>query len=875
MDKWLIQKKNRICYFSAFIIPVVMMIIISFWFGFYPFGKLSVLVADLRYQFVDYYGYLKNIFFGSDTYFYSFSKTFGGEMVGFSTYYLNNPFVLMLLFFPNDTLPAGVLFMIIIIIGLSGLSFNMLINRVYGTRWASLIFSTAYAFIGYYMAYFNCTIYFFNIMLLPIVALGLFDLVKTGKKKYLYIVTLFFSMVTNYYMGYMTCIFSLVFFLYLFLSNLSKENGFRNNRKTIWIYIGSSALAAGLAACNLVSVYYSLQGQKSSGFSLNMSRNFKMLDVFSGLYSTAFQGNISDGLPIIYCSVLAVVFLFLYFINRKISIKEKILSICILGFMLISFYIDALNMAWHGFNHPIGFPYRNSFFFSFLVLFIAYKGFIHMREEIKLYHGLIFIGIFTFYSGYLVLTNNEYVGRTQIIITGAVVCLTIACVFCFNYKKEYSIPIIIGLFMLQIGDLLCNGYFSINSYFPNRDTAFEEYSIEKYSEFVDETTEIINSIQNTDPGFYRIEKMYRRTHNDAMMIGYNGLSHFSSCETDQVKNFMGELGFRNNGNWAYYGEGSTTFSDCLMGVKYLLSQYDETAKPYSLISAYSDKYVYQNPYALALGFGTTDEIKNVQFHENEHFAYQNEIANSFANEKYEIYRPVQLENIELANVKKVDTVYQKIENEKEAYIEYQLRADSNDFIYMYLDAPTIQETTIYVNDLEKNDYFSRYGWSIREVGYFQPDEQIKVRIYLNQNQITIDNYEFYYENQKELDEWYQTAAKTKCSIIKNSSSHLTGTLNVAEETERIVFSIPYEKDWIVKIDGKKVETEKVLDSLLSITISPGEHSIELIYLPKGFIIGLVISIITGIIILAHIIYEKTSSKEKRIKVKISRKNIDN
>ena len=79
-----------------------------------------------------------------------------------------------------------------------------------------------------------------------------------------------------------------------------------------------------------------------------------------------------------------------------------------------------------------------------------------------------------------------------------------------------------------------------------------------------------------------------------MHYNYNGLSHFSSCETVPVKLFMGNLGFASNDMWAYYGiEGNTTFVDCLLNLKYMVSQYDETAKPYDLVGVVDDKYIFK------------------------------------------------------------------------------------------------------------------------------------------------------------------------------------------------------------------------------------------------------------------------------------------
>ena len=68
----------------AFAVPAVIMLLIFIIGQFAPFGKVSILVADMRYQFVDCIGYMKSVFFGNNDMFYTFSKTFGGDMMGAS-----------------------------------------------------------------------------------------------------------------------------------------------------------------------------------------------------------------------------------------------------------------------------------------------------------------------------------------------------------------------------------------------------------------------------------------------------------------------------------------------------------------------------------------------------------------------------------------------------------------------------------------------------------------------------------------------------------------------------------------------------------------------------------------------------------------------
>ena len=852
-----LNKKKLTCYTLSFFIPVIFMLIISIAYGFYPFGKTSILMADMRYQFVDYYGYLKSIFFGNNDFFYNFSKTFGGDMYGFSAYYLNSLPNLLLLLFPNEYLPAGILFMGILLIGASGLTFNIMLTNLYSLRRASLIFSTAYSFMGFFLAYFNCTHYFFNLCLLPLIILGLCRMIDTGKISVLYVITLFLSIFSNYYIGYMTCLFSVIFFLYYVICKLKSFKDLSSYVNSLFSYILGSVIAVAMSAFVLIPVVFSLVGQKSGvgEADLSLSRTFRLREVFSGLYTSAFHGNVSDGLPIIYCGVCTVTFVVLYLINKKVSRKERIVSALALLVILGCFYINALNIIWHGFNAPIGFPYRDSFFFSFLMIFIAYKGFLSTANGLGIYQGVTCIVVFIIYSAYLLLTGNEYVGFDQVVVTGCIIAVLLFFLYGFRHKKEYVIPLVIGIFLLQGADLLYNGYVSIGGYFAGLEENPEDYCFEGYYDFVTENRALIDKIESNDKGFYRIEKFYRRSNNDAMLLNYNGLSHFSSCETEQVKNFMESLGFRNNDNWAYYGYGSTTFADSFMGVKYLMSQYDEVSRPYENYINDGERYVFKNQYALPLIFNMKDSVQEIVPEKYNRFSYQNAIASAFDDNEHKIYKPVYLDKTELVNVEQDGNEYKIIDNTQDAYISYRLISNCNDFIFMYFYGPQLQDTTIIINDLQKEAYFTRYGWSIREVGYYDRGEPVEVRVYLNQDSIKIDKALFYYENDEELADWYAAARNQTGSLSKITSSHLKGTITSADD-ELVVMSIPYETCWTITVDGREVSPQKVLNGLMAFDAGEGEHVIEMKYVPQGLKAGAVVSISALLLLIFVCIYNK-------------------
>ena len=862
-------KKNSqiICYTLAFIIPVIFMLIICNALNMSPFAWRNPLVADTSVQFEIYYAYLKSVFFGNNDLLYTFSKTIGGDMAGFSFYYIGNPFAYLLIFLPNAWMPAGVLFIIILLMALSSLNFNIMVNNIFGFRWSSLLFSISYAFMGFFMAYYNFIIYFNNIMLFPIIILGLYEITVKDKISFKYILFLSISIITNYYIGYMTCIFCGLFFIYLIVINKKGVTTVKAHLLRITTFTWETLLSVMISSVALLTVVNSLKsGQKiNDSFGLKISRgiNFRLTDVFTGLYTSSFNGNISDGLPIIYCGVLGVVFAILYFLNKEIKLKEKIASGVLILIFIASFYFKFINRIWHGMAETVGFPYRYSFMLSFFFLFIGYQAFILMKQGTRKFHTLIIFGIFVIYSLYLLITRSPYVGKAQILLTGTFLVMILAGVYAICYKREYMYPITIGFLTIISFDLLINGYHSIRKYYPAEDFR-EDLTVDYYDNTYNSLKDIhdfVESDHNSNE-FYRMDKLYRESHNDAMLVGYNGLSHFSSTESSKVLDFMKKVGFCSNNMWSYYGEdGNTAFTDSFFSLKYLISQYDETSKPYDLINEINDKYVFKNPYPLSLAMPATEEVTELDLDKYNEFTIQNELAKCITGNTYGIYRPVEVINTNLENVEKYEKTYTIIDPSKDAYIEYELNITSDDFIYMYFDAPQRQDTRIEVNGLEKTDYFNTYGWSIKGTGHFDENDIVPVRIYLEQDEIEVDRYEFYYESKEELKRFYEDAIQDKIKVQELSSSHLL--IDADTNKERIILSMPYDKGWKVYIDGEETETdtEEIFDCLLSFKIKPGKHVIEMKYIPQGLIPGAIISI-CGIVILItlYIIERKRINK---------------
>ena len=153
--------------------------------------------------------------------------------------------------------------MTILKIGACGLTSYIFLNRVFRKAWSSLIFSVCYALMSFNMVYLSHIMWLDGVILLPIVVLGIHRIIDK-KRPLCYIISLFFALVTNYYIGYMLCILQFyIFILYFaFFADRIKIKIFWNKART---YIVSSLIAGGLSAVVLLPTFMALSGGKSGG----------------------------------------------------------------------------------------------------------------------------------------------------------------------------------------------------------------------------------------------------------------------------------------------------------------------------------------------------------------------------------------------------------------------------------------------------------------------------------------------------------------------------------------------------------------------------------------------------------------------------------
>ncbi|MCR5107119.1 MAG: YfhO family protein [Lachnospiraceae bacterium] len=896
----------------AFLIPFLMMQIFWIICRIHPFGGNSILTGDMDIEFVNFYAYFINTFKTKNDWSYMFAKTLGGDFPGLAAFQLHDPLLLILFFFPGDKIATGIELMFSLQISIAGLSAAILLNNRYKASWMSLLFSTAYAFSGFFFGYLVLTIYFGALAILPLVIYYFLKFLDDEKGFIGLVVTASLFIYINYHVGFMLVIFMSI----LYISRMIADTRYIKRIRSLFMAGITVIMIDGFF---LIRTGLSLIGEKTTdGADYGLYRRFPMNQLFAGMFSGCAR---SDLRPLIYCSVAAFFFAVLYFISPKIRIREKLANAFVIAAVAVSMWINLLDTVWHGFNNPEGFYWRYAYYISITVIVLGYKGLITLlpeaegmlsagetvteaevmlsagetvteaevmlsagetvteSEEIKpetadyikkyrrqrdiraiIYSAVILL----FYLAWLRVSGNEYLDMERLVINiGLVVAIALLTVLmtadgmriCRSRKAEQVVRIAgFGILSaISVADML---YSSKTSYLALNSNNGTLPAIEEFKEEYRDISEVISYIKSEDDGFYRIEKDFDRAINDPAMFDYIGLSHDSSCEKDELINWLLNFGFCKTVYYTYYNGGSTTFVDDFFGIKYFVSRFDGIAKPYKKMDYKGKFYAYSNENALPMAYIAPEGLEDCDIREGNTFEKQNRIASYWSDDP--IYLEAEYDML-LEGAEEKDGKF--VKTAEEGYVIYNIRITEKMPLYFYFYAPERQNAEVFVNGKSRDLYFTVNHWNTLCAGFYKPGDILEIKLKILDDGLEISDACFYYEDAEALAQWGKAADAYNEPIGEAeeiTSSKLRFEI-ASDKAETVMMSIPYDDAWKIKCDGKRIEGRAAIEQLMSFEVPNGRHEIEMKYIPKGTLPGITVSLLGILLFGFQIVYKRRRS----------------
>ena len=841
--------KKIFLYIAAFTIPAGIILAIFIYLKVFPFGENCYLPVDATGQYVSYLNYFRNIFSEGSSIFYSLSKSLGGDMYGLFAYYLNSPYNFVTLLFEKSIAPFAFMLIIVLKTGSCGLTFLYYLNRRKKANFSNLIFSTMYAMCAYIIMYGFNIMWLDAVILLPIVMAGIDDIVK-HKKFVLYSVSLTLTLIINYYIGFMVCIFSAIYFAYKML--LRRVKPIKKFFKKIGIFVLCSIIAALIAGVVLIPVFFDIQEGRADFTleSFTLDKNFEIPELICKFFTNSFdlEAVKNDAAPPVFCGVLANVLVMLYFLNNKISIKEKILSLFVIAIFVLSFYLNGANLVWTMGNSPAWYKYRYAFTFSFMYILFAKREFENLKKGTRIWHIIIMILIYQAISIFISNCNYEFLDKNSIKID--IILVLAFSLLLILYKKrikrerklnKYYLPVItLIIYLLNTGNLTNNAITTMKilreetSGIKQEQYGFQCQGYEK----------VINNLKKYDNDIYRVEKELSLNMNDPLSFGYNGVTFSASTYSEELYTFLNRLGLEQHYVVADYSENTNKAVDMLLGIKYIISFNKEGIK-----KEYNKEYeeekglsIYKNPYALTLGYFVDDEILNINMDKSDTFNLQNTILRSMTGFDKDVYIK---NNGEITKKTYNLDEHKKVDKEKDAKIVYEFEVENENDLYLYFLKNNAGTAEIYVNGERQIDLETDQN-EMLNIGKRKLGEKITVEIKAKEDELKENKLYVYYEDEEILSVHYNILKTGQIELKKINNTHYECRINSNNNKKYLLLTIPYSDYWKITVDGKTVSTQKALDALTLIEINNDAKSVRLTYTNSKIVYGAIMSLV-GII----------------------------
>ncbi len=293
---------------AAFAIPVIIMLIIFVQRGIFPFGEETFLRTDMYHQYAPFFSEFQYKLTHGGSLLYSWDVGMGVNFSALYAYYLASPVNWLLFLCPKGLVIEFMTYQIVIKIGLCGLTMAYYLRKHCRTHdFGVAFFGIFYALSGYMAAYSWNIMWLDCIILFPLIVLGLEHLVKDGKGM-LYCMTLGLSILSNYYISIMTCIFMVLYFIAMLV--LDEEMHWEKFIGRGFQFAVYSLLAGGLAAVVLLPEIFALQMTASGdvSFPKTFSQYFPIFDMIARHIGNVETEIGLDHWPNVYCGVAVLMF---------------------------------------------------------------------------------------------------------------------------------------------------------------------------------------------------------------------------------------------------------------------------------------------------------------------------------------------------------------------------------------------------------------------------------------------------------------------------------------------------------------------------------------------------------------------------------------
>ena len=860
--------------------------------GVWPLGEKSILMVDLHHQYAPLLSELRAMLLGDGGGLtYNFHIGMGAAFIPTYAYYLASPLNLLMVLFPEAYLTEGILLVTLLKGAAMAASFTALCQYLYRRRSAAMVaVGLLYALSGFMLAYSWNIMWLDVLALLPAVVLAMEHMLKTGKMLP-YVLLLALALFTNYYIGFMLCIFLV---LYMGVWLLRSRRTLKERLFGCLRFAGGSLWGAGLVAALLIPTALALGRTSAAGGEIgDFATNFPLFDLLGRFFYGATPTIRSGNLPNLYCGVVAVLAAPIYFAQKHVPLRRRLCFGGLLAAMLFSCTLTQVDLVWHGLHAPNDLPYRFSFLVSFVVLLMVARVFAGVRKITAKQVGASLaasVGFLFLWEklGEFSAANDaeaaEKITTTPELLYFNVILLAVWAVVLFvAAARKAPARVMSRLLLATVCAELVLGVpttlmqMNENEYFTRR----ADYVANADHEVIDLALRRVEELAEGE-GFLRMEYLPRTTCVDTALHHYSGLTTFASSNPYYTTLLMGDLGYAINGVNSYLYHSYVAPVDSLMGLQYVVLKAKISSHPQLVLldsvsvtdpdtGEETVRYIYRNKTALPIGFAASDGLKEFDSIAYSPFECQQALYESLTGLVEEIYLPVDI-TTDTADASVTgnrfympgDATFTAVVEEQGQYFAFvDCRAAEDISVDQYLEDGTLDNTWGVTN----------HEPYIIDMGTLSPGDWVDVTV--SGESSASGNVYIVRLDADALQTHLDVLQEGGLTVTDQTASSLTGTVT-AKENGTLFFSIPYDKGWRVLVDGQPAETFPINDNketewdeetgesreiggddgaLLGAVLPAGTHTVEISFHAPGLTAGLLASGVSVALLLTVLIWQ--------------------
>ncbi|MBQ7066342.1 MAG: YfhO family protein [Lachnospiraceae bacterium] len=861
LDNWKLPKRitshlseNRI-YYWAFFIPFLFYIGNMVMTNCVPFGNNSFFdedgIALTLPSYMDLYYSLKD----GNTYL-SMNGGYGANI------YANTPLVQLFSFykfFSPDQIAPLLLLGEAFCFGLCGFAMTFYMTHRLRNKNADktdfrlLVPALIYALNAYMLSMHNYTGWYFTLFAFPLLILAM-DYLMYKKKTLPYVLLLTYCIITNLYLALYMCIFLVIYFFTYHFEGIKDlfTKGIR--------FALCSLLAAGnsffVISNTLLSTYDSPYNKNDSVFpSIGLHTSFLEQWKKHMIFTSSNSVSSDNGMLNIYCGILSLFLILIYFSAKNISLKTKLKKIIPIVLLYISFNEQVLSFIWNGLHYQTKVPNRFVFLLLFLLAEIAYDGICQIKSvSIKKY--TLLTGILIVFFLICQFCSNGNSSYSWIITLIFCLIYLVFHMFFMKYKQTFYSKLLVGFLILELG---LNMTYAIGNFEHNYMLYYGDYcSIE----------EDIRQELSDDSDYFRSSFPASWLSNTGQIYHTGANSLFNSFVSQHQLNTNGIYGFYASGNLMTSNHISTPLGMSLSSSRYIfLPKYatgiTEGLQHYNYIGTSDIYYVFENPNAFSLGIYAPFEaahLDSLDFVPD----FFNDLISLYTKSDKPLYITQYLEYDDTESLPNSfyfsDGLGNTISLDEAADI-YLNKRNGNSF-------SSLKELRIHVTYIpEANGFAYLCASELAPLTKCKAGETVTKEIYFPNSFTELRSaYNYIIMDTEVLKNFFAEAAKNQLENISIINDTITGTTNY-EKDGYTMLSLAWDRNWHAYIDGSEVEIEDPYNSFMMIKTPAGKHTLELRYIPYGMKVCKGISL--GFWILTVILYVTNHLLKHRKKPSLS------